>query len=555
MIRIFIGTEPKTYVAQRVLEFSIRSRTRSSVEIVPMIGPAWEYPLDGIKVGTGFSLRRWMIPAACDWQGRAIYMDADQLVLGDVQELWDIGNRSLDASAVPSTICGTRQPDKHYSYPVLQTSVMVLACDRARAEPWQFDLPTVLVDLRSSTKTQYIELMHANRSQPCSALPIGWNHLNVYEAGVTRLLHYTKEPEQPWYKPDHPLAYLWQDELKRAMAAGYVTVADIERGLAAWNVKEDWRNTNGLHPYYRRFVRGPRAVRPAKATAVKTPAVKTSKVPRMPVNKVRPLWVTSFGPDMYKASGKKLVESFVRWRPDGSLLCGAEGFTALPPDRSVGPNDKVQFWDLTQHSPELRSWLITNASVIPKHLGGEADGVCRCEGGPYDVHDKRHVMPCLGHWFNRNASRWYRKIIAQEHALQIARLYKFTHLIWLDSDCMFRCTVSRAQLQSWFGAESVFYLRNKRPIMEAGVLGFDLTRGGEQLLETVAAMYRDGSYRDLPRWDDSAVYQHCMTTTGISRRDIATSVGPHARVVEHSLLTGFISHDKGRHGRKLGIMT
>src|ERR1022692_373234 len=87
-VRIFIGTENKTRVFEAVLAHSIRTRSSLPVEITPMIGSAWEYPAD-LPVGTGFSLRRWLIPAACGWKGRAIYLDADQLVFGDVKELWE----------------------------------------------------------------------------------------------------------------------------------------------------------------------------------------------------------------------------------------------------------------------------------------------------------------------------------------------------------------------------------------------------------------------------------------------------------------------------------
>ena len=101
MIRIFIGSEPKTAIAAQVLMHSIETRTRAEVEFTEMVGPAWEYPTKGVTVGTGFSLRRWMIPKAAGWHGYALYLDADQVVFGDVAELWDLVQRTAHGYARP----------------------------------------------------------------------------------------------------------------------------------------------------------------------------------------------------------------------------------------------------------------------------------------------------------------------------------------------------------------------------------------------------------------------------------------------------------------------
>jgi hypothetical protein len=253
-IRIFIGTEPKTHIAYKVLEHTIRKHTSRPVEVTPMIGPAWEYPIDDIKVGTGFSLRRWMIPAACGWEGHAIYMDADQIVFGDVGELYDLGRELLPAEPDAPIIACTAQPDKYSKTPWPQTSVMVIDCWRAFSN-WQFKINSVLGWLRQNRGNEnYAKLMHAQGMAVADSLPVEWNHLNVYKEGVTKLLHYTKEPEQPWYKPDHPLAGLWKKELVETLEAGEVTRADMEAALGEWGKKKDWRPTNGLHPHYKKFL-------------------------------------------------------------------------------------------------------------------------------------------------------------------------------------------------------------------------------------------------------------------------------------------------------------
>lgn len=247
-IRIFIGTETKTEVFRQVLEHSIRQRTSREVEFTPMIGAGWEYCIDDITVGTGFSLRRWMIPEHCDWKGRAIYLDADQLVLGDIGELWDY---PLPNGAVVGC---TYQPDKFRTTPWPQTSVMVIDCEKAKNH-WGFHIQQVLTHLRQhKTKIDYADFMHATWLTPQPAVvPIYWNHLNVLNKD-TKLLHYTKEPEQPHFKPDHPFADIWRKELQAAIRAGAVNETTYRFALAQWNVKQDWRQMNGMHPFYKKYL-------------------------------------------------------------------------------------------------------------------------------------------------------------------------------------------------------------------------------------------------------------------------------------------------------------
>lgn len=254
-IRIFIGSEEKTRVPAAVLEHTVRRHASRPVEVTPMIGPEWEYPIDGIKVGTGFSLRRWMIPAACGFDGYAIYLDADQILFADPCELYDLGRELLSAASSAPVLACTFQPDKYSKTPWPQTSVMVIDCGRAGGPYWQFRIADVLAWLRANPGAQnYANLMHGVGLPVAAPLPKWWNHLNGHTPGKTKLLHYTKEPEQPWYRPDHPLAHLWKAALVSALKAGAVTRADMEAALARWGVKEDWRGTNGLHPEYRKFL-------------------------------------------------------------------------------------------------------------------------------------------------------------------------------------------------------------------------------------------------------------------------------------------------------------
>lgn len=234
-------------MARYVLEYSLKKYSTAPLEITPMIGPAWEYPLDGITVGTGFSLRRWMIPAACGWKGQAIYMDADQLVFGNVVDL-------MSYQPTNTVIACSYQPDKFSKKPWPQTSVMTIDCEKAK-DHWGFHIEQVLAYLKkNTTKQNYADFMHATWLPAVGVMPVEWNHLNVHVDGKTKLTHFTSESSQPWVKPDHPLSSLWQKYLIEAIQAKAVPKDLFVSALAQWGVKQDWRPTNGLHPHHKKYL-------------------------------------------------------------------------------------------------------------------------------------------------------------------------------------------------------------------------------------------------------------------------------------------------------------
>jgi hypothetical protein len=56
---------------------------------------------------TPFSALRWGIPAACKFQGKAIYMDVDMIAMSDIAELWNQEITTGAMLAKPEAICVT----------------------------------------------------------------------------------------------------------------------------------------------------------------------------------------------------------------------------------------------------------------------------------------------------------------------------------------------------------------------------------------------------------------------------------------------------------------
>jgi hypothetical protein len=230
MIQIAIGTQPSQAIPHKVLAYSIRKYTREEVDI------RFEMQKQRQVGGTKFGFVRFTVPALFGYQGRAIYMDADQVVLGDVRGLVD----QLDsdhAIGIVREIEGTfrGQPVE----PRNETSVMVLDCARLKA--WD---PSTLFDavvpndqpLRPGEihYKDFIRLAWVDPSLIQSIDP-RWNHYNMVRDD-TKLVHFSHVREQPWHSPRHPLTGFWERWLTEAIEHGAVTRGELLKAIARLHI-------------------------------------------------------------------------------------------------------------------------------------------------------------------------------------------------------------------------------------------------------------------------------------------------------------------------------
>lgn len=95
-IRVFVGCAPNHEDAesQAVLEYTLRSHASEDVQITWMkLSNDPSSPFHGWNSRnwpTPFSGFRWAVPALCNFEGRAIYMDSDMIVMSDIAELWNM---------------------------------------------------------------------------------------------------------------------------------------------------------------------------------------------------------------------------------------------------------------------------------------------------------------------------------------------------------------------------------------------------------------------------------------------------------------------------------
>ncbi len=95
MIPIFIGYDSKVKIAYHVLAESILKNSSTPVTISPInlsnlknIYTRKQDPL----ASTEFSFSRFLVPHLMNYNGWAIFMDSDMVMLSDITELWNLRN-------------------------------------------------------------------------------------------------------------------------------------------------------------------------------------------------------------------------------------------------------------------------------------------------------------------------------------------------------------------------------------------------------------------------------------------------------------------------------
>lgn len=92
-IKIFIGTSAfgQDLLAEKTLEFSLRKHCAKPLQITFLrnIEEGVAGRFDSSNWATPFSGLRWTIPEICNFKGKAIYLDVDQLNLKDISILFN----------------------------------------------------------------------------------------------------------------------------------------------------------------------------------------------------------------------------------------------------------------------------------------------------------------------------------------------------------------------------------------------------------------------------------------------------------------------------------
>jgi hypothetical protein len=235
-MRVFCGCDESQIVAARVLEHSIRKHASRPVRFYPMIDVPTPVPKDPTNRGrTGFSFSRFHIPKLAGYKGRGLYVDADMQVFADLAELWEIPFDGAKVMCTRQDDPPEQWKDSSWFHPGRQLSVMLLDCERL---DWDIDdIVGGLDEGRYTYEQLMFELAVVEPNEINDNIPPEWNHLEHYEPGKTKLLHYTVVPTQPWKNDKSPLKTLWEPEFKEARAAGVVRADEALRLARRGHIK------------------------------------------------------------------------------------------------------------------------------------------------------------------------------------------------------------------------------------------------------------------------------------------------------------------------------
>ena len=193
MIRIFIGYDTREAAAFSVLAHSIHARSSEPVQIAPLklteLAGVYRREWNPLQ-STQFSFSRFLTPSLCGYEGWAIFMDCDMLVLDDIARLWRLRDERYAVQVVKHVhvpreevkflgAVQTKYEKKNWS------SVMLMNCARCAA------LKPDYVNRASGLELHQFKWLAGDHL--IGALPHEWNHLVGYDPPRrdASLVHFT----------------------------------------------------------------------------------------------------------------------------------------------------------------------------------------------------------------------------------------------------------------------------------------------------------------------------------------------------------------------------
>jgi hypothetical protein len=199
MIPVFIGYDSREAVAYGVLAHSINRRASKPVAIAPVmldqLAGVFKRERNPLQ-STEFSFSRFLVPWLCGYEGWAVFMDCDMLMMDDVANLWKLRDERYAVQVVKHEhvpkeevkflgAVQTKYQKKNWS------SVMLMNCARCTA------LTPEYVNRASGLELHQFKWLQDDAL--IGELPHQWNHLVAYDPPQSNvsLAHFTVGG--PWF--------------------------------------------------------------------------------------------------------------------------------------------------------------------------------------------------------------------------------------------------------------------------------------------------------------------------------------------------------------------
>lgn len=165
MLKVFIGVDRRQTIAYTVLNYSITSKSSAPVTVSPLFYHQMPIRRRGL---TDFSYSRYCVPYLCDYQGWALFIDADFLCLADISQLFSLADDRYAVQVV-------KHPEHRFEWP----SLMLFNCAKCTALTPEF------IEKHEPQQLNWGEV---------GSLPKEWNYLVGYDqhSDPAKMAHYTQ---------------------------------------------------------------------------------------------------------------------------------------------------------------------------------------------------------------------------------------------------------------------------------------------------------------------------------------------------------------------------
>jgi len=167
---VFIGCDPRQPIAYNVMQFSIISRSSKPIQITPLYINQLPISRQGL---TEFTYTRFLVPWLCNYQGWALFTDADMLVTTDITELFNYKDDKYDLMVI-------KNPERFE-----WASVILFNCTKCT---------TLTPEFIQNAPPEELFGMSWKTNINIGELPSEWNHLVGYSPrrNDAKLIHFTQ---------------------------------------------------------------------------------------------------------------------------------------------------------------------------------------------------------------------------------------------------------------------------------------------------------------------------------------------------------------------------
>lgn len=202
-LRIFIGTDKRQHVAYTVLAHSIRKHATKPVAITGLNIDTLPVKRMGL---TEFTYTRYLVPWLCDYQGMALFLDADMVLEEDVYELFRLCE-GVDADVI---VC---QDAPRFEWP----SMMMFKNERC-----QVLTPGYIGSGKPNVMTEWTDSI--------GGVSCEWNYCVGYQHADVKpkLIHYTAGIPVWLQTRECAFSEIWWDYARECMST--VSYEELMRG-------------------------------------------------------------------------------------------------------------------------------------------------------------------------------------------------------------------------------------------------------------------------------------------------------------------------------------